>query len=144
VETEPNPLEHRPRLARVVGTVPGVRWLVAAIVAVSLACALLAWLVAREDFPTLGRALWWAAQTVTTVGYGDVTPVTTAGRLVGGVLMVAGFATLTLVTASISAGYVNRLQQRRRQGELDVLLETLRRIERRLERLEELERRSTS
>jgi voltage-gated potassium channel len=143
VETESNPLENRPRLARIVGTVPGVRWLVAAIVAVSLACAVLAWLVAREDFPTLGRALWWAAQTVTTVGYGDVTPVTTPGRFVAAVLMIAGFATLTLVTASISAGYVNRLQQKRRQGELEVLLETLHRIERRLERLEELERRST-
>ena len=138
---EPNPLENRPALARIVGTVPGVRWLVAAVVAVSLGCALLAWLVAREDFPTFGRALWWAAQTVTTVGYGDVTPVTTPGRIVAAFLMIAGFATLTLVTASISAGYVNRLQQRRRRGELDALLQVLERIE---QRLDQLERRSTS
>jgi voltage-gated potassium channel len=144
VETEPNPLENRPKLAKVVGTVPGVRWLVAAIVAVTLACALLARVIAREDFPTIGKALWWAAQTVTTVGYGDVTPVTTPGRFVAAILMIAGFATLSLVTASISAGYVNRLQQRRRQDELDALLETLHRIEQRLDRLEQLERRSTS
>ena len=90
-----------------------------------------------------GKALWWAAQTVTTVGYGDVTPVTTPGRFVAAILMIAGFATLSLVTASISAGYVNRLQQRRRQDELDALLETLHRIEQRLDRLEQLERRST-
>jgi voltage-gated potassium channel len=81
---------------------------------------------------------------VTTVGYGDVTPVTTPGRFVAAILMIAGFATLSLVTASISAGYVNRLQQRRRQDELDALLETLHRIEQRLDRLEQLERRSTS
>ena len=78
---------------------------------------------------------------MTTVGYGDVTPVTTPGRIVAAFLMIAGFATLTLVTASISAGYVNRLQQRRRRGELDALLQVLERIE---QRLDQLERRSTS
>lgn len=49
-------------------------------------------------------ALWWAASTVTTVGYGDVTPQTTAGRLVGIVLMLVGtsmFFSYTALFASI-------------------------------------------
>jgi voltage-gated potassium channel len=134
--SEQSPLANRPVLVRVVGTVPGVRWLVAAVAAVSIACALLARLIAEDDFPTFGRALWWAVQTVTTVGYGDVTPSSTEGRLVAAILMIVGFATLTLVTASISAGFVNRIQQQRRQDELDALLGALQRIEQRLERLE--------
>ena len=134
--SEQSPLARRPVVAKVVGTVPGVRWLVAAVVAVSLGCALLARLIAESDFPTFGRALWWAIQTVTTVGYGDVVPTSTEGRIVAAVLMVVGFATLTLVTASISAGFVDRIQRQRRQRELDALLEALQRIEQRLDRLE--------
>src|SRR6478752_4649019 len=42
-------------------------------------------LLDRQEFPSLGTGLWWALQTVTTVGYGDVTPATTAGRLVGAI-----------------------------------------------------------
>jgi voltage-gated potassium channel len=133
---EQTPLANRPVLVRVVGTVPGVRWLVAAVVGISLGCALLARLIAEEDFPTFGRALWWAVQTVTTVGYGDVTPSSTEGRVVASILMVVGFATLTLVTASISAGFVDRVQRQRRERELGALLEALQGIEQRLERLE--------
>jgi voltage-gated potassium channel len=134
--SEQTPLANRPVLVRVVGTVPGVRWLVAAVVGISLGCALLARLIAEEDFPTFGRALWWAVQTVTTVGYGDVTPSSTEGRVVASILMVVGFATLTLVTASISAGFVDRVQRQRRERELGALLEALQGIEQRLERLE--------
>ncbi len=47
-------------------------------------------------------ALWWSTATITTVGYGDVYPVTTAGRLVGGFTMVIGIATFAAVTAKIA------------------------------------------
>ena len=126
----------RPLLTRLFGTVPGVRWLVGAVVFVSLGCALVARLIASDDFPTFGVALWWAMQTVTTVGYGDVIPQSAAGKVVAGILMMAGFATLTLVTASISAAFVTRIQQHRRDTERDAVLEALARIEQRLERLE--------
>jgi voltage-gated potassium channel len=39
-------------------------------------------LIDRSEYPTIGRGLWWAMQTVTTVGYGDVTPEHTSGRIV--------------------------------------------------------------
>ncbi|GAA3551306.1 potassium channel family protein [Microlunatus spumicola] len=59
---------------------------------------------------TFGTAVWWAITTITTVGYGDVYPVTTQGRLVAGVLMVAGVAFLGAVTATLSSWLVSRVQ----------------------------------
>jgi voltage-gated potassium channel len=59
---------------------------------------------------TFGAALWWAITTITTVGYGDVYPVTFEGRLVAGVLMVAGVAFLGAVTATISSWLLSRVR----------------------------------
>lgn len=47
-------------------------------------------------------SLWWSATTITTVGYGDVYPVTPVGRLIGGFTMVVGISTFALVTAKIA------------------------------------------
>ena len=52
---------------------------------------------------TPSDALWWALVTVTTIGYGDVYPVTTEGRLVAGVLIVFGVAMISALTASFAA-----------------------------------------
>lgn len=130
-------LDRRPWLERAIGTVPGFRWLVSGVVAVSLACALIMRLIDSEEFPTFGLALWWSIQTVTTVGYGDVTPKTVEGRVVAGVLMVAAIALISLLTASIAAAFVSRLQRRRAELHQDPVLSALERIERRLEQLEQ-------
>lgn len=55
----------------------------------------------------LDDALWWAATTVTTVGYGDRYPVTGLGRLVAVALMLVGISLLGLVTASVAAWFVS-------------------------------------
>ena len=61
-----------------------------------------------EDVGVGGRhgsffdALWWSTATITTVGYGDVFPITTAGRIVGGVTMVVGISTFAVVTAKVA------------------------------------------
>jgi voltage-gated potassium channel len=55
-----------------------------------------------------GRAVWWGLVTLTTVGYGDVVPVTFWGRLVGTGLMVIGFISLSLVTATIASVFIER------------------------------------
>jgi voltage-gated potassium channel Kch len=52
--------------------------------------------------------MWWALQTVTTVGYGDVAPTQLAGRLVGAVVMLEGIAFIAIVTALIISTFVAR------------------------------------
>ena len=56
-----------------------------------------------------GDALWWAVTTVTTVGYGDLTPVTTTGRLVAVALMIAGISLLGVVTATLASWIIERV-----------------------------------
>lgn len=57
----------------------------------------------NQNLDSYGDALWWAIVTVTTIGYGDIFPVTVAGRLVGAFLMFAGIGALGVFTASIAA-----------------------------------------
>jgi voltage-gated potassium channel Kch len=122
-------------LHRLLGQVPGVRWLVAAFVVISFACATLMQFVGKAEFSSFGLALWWAVQTVTTVGYGDVTPTTATGKAIAGVLMVSSVALITLVTATISASYVARMQHKR--GVVDPLLvEAIDKLEARLDAIE--------
>jgi len=93
-----------------------------------------------NSFSSFGDALWWAAQTVTTVGYGDVVPQTNGGRAVAVVVMVFGVAAVSLATAIVTSGFVARAQRVRREKELaeqPPLQESLARIEDRLERIEQ-------
>jgi voltage-gated potassium channel len=61
-----------------------------------------------ENFPSVGVGIWWALQTVTTVGYGDVVPSTFAGRTIGGLVMVIGIAFISFVTAGVTSTLVQR------------------------------------
>ena len=79
---------------------------------VTLASGAAMHLIDPREFPTVGRGLWWAAQTVTTVGYGDVVPHATAGRALALAVMVCAVAFLTVVTGSITAALI-QLEQRR-------------------------------
>jgi voltage-gated potassium channel len=65
-------------------------------------------LVDSKEYPTYGKAVWLAVQTVTTVGYGDVTPVEPWGRFVAAILMMVGFAFLSLITGTIASVLVTR------------------------------------
>jgi voltage-gated potassium channel len=93
-----------------------------------------AWLVDRRDFDGVGDALWWAMQTVTTVGYGDVVPEHVAGRLIGVALMLQGIALLSVITASVTATLIE--QARRGRSEPDAILAKLEQMEARLEAIE--------
>lgn len=71
-------------------------------------------IVEPEVFTSLGTAYWWAVVTVTTVGYGDIVPETTGGRLVATALMLTGLGlipTLTSVTVAVLIGKRTRAQQ---------------------------------
>jgi voltage-gated potassium channel len=62
---------------------------------------------ANPDISTIGDGIWWAIVTLTTVGFGDITPVTTLGRVVGGTLMVAGMFTLALFAGIVGNTLLN-------------------------------------
>ncbi len=66
------------------------------------------------NITTLGDALWWAATTVTTVGYGDRYPVTATGRVIAVSLMIVGIALVGAITASIAAWFVSSLEKEKR------------------------------
>lgn len=68
-------------------------------------------LVDRAEFPNVGTGLWWALQTVTTVGYGDVTPQNGAGRLVGAAIVLESIAFIAIVTAAITSSFVERARR---------------------------------
>jgi len=89
--------------------------------------------VDSESFPTFGTALWWSASTVTTVGYGDVVPKQPFGRLVAAILMVLGFAFLSLVTGTIASALVSRHEV---DKESDPVVDAIDRLEQRIAELE--------
>src|SRR5688572_12258136 len=80
-----------------------VRAIAGVTIVVTVASGVAMRFIDSEDFPNVWLGLWWAAQTVTTVGYGDVTPTHPAGRLLAIVVMLSGIGFITVVTATITA-----------------------------------------
>lgn len=70
----------------------------------------------HREYSSIWEGMWWSVQTVTTVGYGDVTPKDTAGKIVGVVVMLEGIAFLAIVTAAITSAFVTRAQREQKSG----------------------------
>jgi len=100
------------RLERFLREPPSVRnaagVIVVATVVVVVGAGFVITLLDSEEYPSLGIGLWWALQTVTTVGYGDVAPKNVSGRIVGAVVMLEGIAFIAIVTALITSTFVAR------------------------------------
>jgi voltage-gated potassium channel Kch len=109
-------------------------------------------LVDHREYASIWAGMWWAIQTVTTVGYGDVTPQHVSGRIVATFVMLEGIAFLAIVTASITSTFVERATRDREtddelheqlvderlagmEAELKATREQLTRIESALDRL---------
>ena len=63
------------------------------------------------DFGSIPAAMWWAFATLTTVGYGDVTPVTVGGKVFGALIAVVGIGMVALPTSILASGYTRQLEQ---------------------------------
>jgi len=113
-----------------------IRRIAAVTLAVALAGAVTMWTFDSEEFPTLGTALWWAAQTVTTVGYGDVVPDATSGRVVAVVVMLSGLGFITVSTAAVSATLVEAARNRLAVAEHGGHAASLEEIRAQLQRIE--------
>jgi voltage-gated potassium channel len=92
----------------------------------------------HSEYPNVWVGMWWSLQTVTTVGYGDVTPAHRSGRLVGALVMLEGIAFLAIITAAITSTFVARAERERSiaEGVEDAELEA--RLNARFDRLESL------
>ena len=109
----------------------------AATTAMTVGCGLLVTIVDHGNYPTLRSGLWFAAQTVTTVGYGDNVPTNPAGQLVAVLVMLVGIGFLTVITASITSTFVARSRKDQKLGEAETAMaEQLRQLNSRLERIE--------
>ena len=71
----------------------------------------------HKEYPNIFRGMWFALQTVTTVGYGDVTPTEKIGRFVAAFVMFVGIALLAIVTAAVTSAFVERAQKARQAKE---------------------------
>jgi voltage-gated potassium channel len=93
-------------------------------------------LIDNEEYPNLGIGMWWALQTVTTVGYGDVTPTNFSGRLVGAAVMLEGTAFVAIVTAGITSTFVARATRESEAARMKDELSDRELIEKRFDELE--------
>jgi voltage-gated potassium channel len=78
-----------------------------------VASGLLMRVIDHREYPNIFIGMWWAIQTVTTVGYGDVTPRAVAGRIVAAVVMLEAIALVAIVTAAITSTFVERASEQR-------------------------------
>ena len=97
-------------------------------------------LAAERTYPgsnihTYGEAVWWAFVTVATVGYGDYTPVSPAGRAIATLMLFNGVAVISVITASVASRFVSDPDDGEKAVTLDDLDERLARIEAALEAL---------
>lgn len=119
----------------------------AAVIVVLWLAAVVIWgvvehLIDKDTFPTVWLGMWWALQTVTTVGYGDVVPQSDAGRAVATLLLLGGLAFLSVVTAVITSSFVARRQQELQDDANDPVIARLDALGTRLDGIEAELRRS--
>ncbi len=120
----------------------GLRLRVAAVLlaAIWLAAVVLFALIERlvdpETFDSIWLALWWAVQTVTTVGYGDVVPGGVGGKIVGSFLMLAGLSLLAVVTGVITSAFVTTALAQRQAAGKDPIMRKLTELSAQVEAIE--------
>jgi voltage-gated potassium channel Kch len=110
----------RPRVA---ASIIAVLWLITIVV-----FGVIEYLVDPESFDNVWDGMWWATQTVTTVGYGDIVPQSTDGRVIASVLMIGGLSFFAVITGVITSAFVTAAQARRRASADDPLVDRLDRL----------------
>ena len=137
------------RMARFMREPPSVRTaagvIVTATAVVVVAGGALMRLLDHGEYSDIWVGMWWALQTVTTVGYGDVTPKNPSGRIIATFVMLQGIAFLAIITAAITSTFVARANKERDmahaadEDDTEVRIEAqLKGIDQRLDRLERM------
>jgi voltage-gated potassium channel len=85
---------------------------------IAFGAGVLVTIVDSKDFPTLEDGIWWAIVTLGTVGYGDLVPTTTTGRIVGSLVIIFGVTFISLLTATVTSAFVSAEQSEARAVEI--------------------------
>ena len=101
------------------------RAIAAATVAVTVAGGLLVRVTDPDTITSIGTGLWWSLQTATTVGYGDVVPASTAGRVTAALVMLGGLSLLSVTTAAVTNAFVQAAARARGAAHDDAILAEL-------------------
>jgi voltage-gated potassium channel len=118
-------------------TGPRAAWIIASItVSVTIISGVLIHFTDKKNYPDIGDGLWWAIQTVTTVGYGDLVPTSTTGRFAAALVMVVGIGFLTVTTAAITSAFLESARRRFEATRTDTLSAKLDQIGTRLDVIE--------
>ncbi len=133
------------KLSRILRDPPSIRAATGVIVSATLVVVAVSgvviWALDHDEYPNIWVGMWWALQTVTTVGYGDVSPTNPSGRIIGAFVMLYGVAFVTIFVAAITSIFVTRASQERgiAEDEAEQRIEAkLEVIDGRLGRLEDL------
>jgi voltage-gated potassium channel Kch len=133
-----NPIERR--MERFLREPPTVRGAIGVIVVATVTVVAISGVLMRvfdhEEFDNVWLGMWWAIQTVTTVGYGDVTPKAVLGRLVATVVMLQGIAFIAIITAVITSSFVARATKARDAAQAEDEMTELAQIEAKLDELD--------
>ena len=109
----PNPIERG--MSKFLREPPSIRTaagvIVTATATVVVAGGILIRALDHSEYSSIWVGMWWSLQTVTTVGYGDVTPKHPSGRFVGVVVMLEGIAFLAILTAAITSSFLARVER---------------------------------
>jgi voltage-gated potassium channel len=149
----PNVIERR--MTRFLREPPSVQTAAGVIITATAVVVVLGGVAMRvldhKEYSNVWVGMWWALQTVTTVGYGDVTPMHWTGRLVATLVMLEGIAFLTVTIAAITSTFVARGEAERDAAEAaedeqeeDRLAARLDGLDERLDRVEGMLRKLTS
>jgi voltage-gated potassium channel Kch len=119
VASRPNPVERR--MSKFLREPPSIRTaasvIVTATAVVVVGGGVLIRVVDHSEYSSVWVGMWWAIQTVTTVGYGDVTPARWSGRIVAAFVMLEGIAFLAIITAAVTSTFVVRAERERSLAE---------------------------
>jgi len=109
------------RMSKFLREPPSVRLAANVIVTATVLIVVLGGVMMRvfdhKEYASVWLGMWWVLETVTTVGFGDLTPKSAIGKILTSVVMLWGVAFLAIITAAITSVFVARAQQERALGE---------------------------
>ena len=76
--------------------------------------------VQPEKFNNIFTSFWWTLATLTSIGLGDIYPVTTLGKIISGIMAILGIGLIALPTGIISAGFIERINQKKSEKKKNI------------------------